>query len=180
MCMIDYASSCNLGSRGEDFVISFLSWFRPTSVITRITSRHGQKEYGDFYWNLGDKTYSVDVKTEESDKYGNFFFEHWSNKHRETPGWGFTSNMDLLIYLFLKSNKYNLLDFKGFKYWAYELKNIYEFPLKPQQKYRQINDSWGYCVPISLCRKIPELKLTEFNTEKFYCEFYNNQPSLIR
>ena len=173
--MLTYENSCNLGEIGEKYVIEFTKWLNPKSEAIRITSKDDQKNYGDFYWSFGGCTYSVDVKTEESDKYGNFFFEYWSNRKYKTLGWGPISKMSILAYLFIEDNKLYLINFQNFKIWAYEQENIFDFTLKPQWKYSQLNDSWGYCVPISYCKKVPELELIEFDTERFYNEIYSEK-----
>jgi hypothetical protein len=62
-----------------------------------------QRKYGDLFLNRpnGDVC-AVEIKAEREEKFGNFFFEHWSNRSRETPGWMRTLDVDWLLYHFLR------------------------------------------------------------------------------
>lgn len=160
--MLDYKKSVVIGELGEKLVSNYLHRLYPNSTITFIDSPELQKSHGDFYWKVGNETYSFDVKTEESDKYGNFFFEYWSNRQRGTYGWGPSSQMSLLAYLFLKERRLFFFNFKKFQDWAYLEKNIFSYPLKKQGKYNQLNDSWGHCVPVTFYREIKSLSVMEF------------------
>ena len=62
-----------------------------------------QRKYGDLFMNRpnGDVC-AVEIKAEREEKFGNFFFEEWSNRLRETPGWMRTLDVDWLLYHFLR------------------------------------------------------------------------------
>lgn len=172
MFISDFKKSTDIGNLGECIVSSYLIHRYPKSVITKITSKELQKLHGDFYWTTGGQTFSIDVKTEKSDRYGNFFFEYWSNRQKETRGWGLYSQMSLLVYFFLKEQRMFFFNFKKFQSWAYRERNIFSYPLKKQGKYDQLNDSWGHCVPITFFRSIPSLNVLEVNTSLFYTEVF--------
>lgn len=123
-----------------------------------------QKAVGDLLMNAPDQTiYSIEVKAEREDKYGNLFLETWSNKSRFTLGWMFTLNADLLFYHFVLNDDLYIINFQSLKRWAFSDKtpNIYTYPERPQNKYSQLNDTWGRCVPINIIREHVGLK--QFN-----------------
>ena len=92
----------------------------------------------------------VDVKSEETNKHGNFFLESWSNKARGKRGWMFTAHYTKLWYYFLDTSELFIIDFARLKTWAVE--RITDFPEREQNKYDQLNDTWGRCVPIGVIR----------------------------
>lgn len=157
-----YLKASALGHQGECEVMDYLQHKYSNFEITPIVDEKSQKLYGDFYWNVGGNQLSVDVKTEKEDKYGNFFFEYWSNKESNVPGWCVDLEADLLAYYFLEDKKLYLINFKAFKEWAYIKKQVFKFPLRKQSKYNQRNDSWGHCVPIKFCKECADLKVVEF------------------
>ena len=99
----------------------------------------------------GKSIYFIDLKTENEDKYGNLFLETWSNKKRNTPGW-FPPDVgvkaDFVYYIFLKQKILYILDLPKLRKWAFEEGNIRRYPEKMQNKYDQLNDTWGRCVKI--------------------------------
>ncbi len=110
-----------------------------------------QKNAGDLIFKVNGEIYFADLKTEQSNRYGNFFLETWSNKSRNTPGWldpkvGIQS--DYLFYIFLEQKMMYSFNFPELRRWAYEQNNLKRFPEKCQKKYDQLNDTWGVCVPI--------------------------------
>jgi hypothetical protein len=132
-----------------------------------------QRKYGDLLMNRpnGDVC-AVEIKAEREEKFGNFFFEEWSNRSRETPGWMRTLDVDWLLYHFLRdargpgplpgSNSRSIgilycIPFPQLKEWAYTRPSrtrrevpgrVHDYELRRQTKYDQLNDTWGYAVNI--------------------------------
>ncbi|HUE15083.1 MAG TPA: hypothetical protein VMR25_13010, partial [Planctomycetaceae bacterium] len=85
-----------------------------------------QKKYGDLLMNRPNgEICAVEIKAEQEEKYGNFFFEEWSNRSRQTPGWMRTLDVDWLLYHFLRdaSSSTGILyciPFPDLQRWAYE------------------------------------------------------------
>ena len=112
-------------------------------------ARDLQKTVGDALFNSdSDTVWSIEIKAEEQDKYGNLFLETWSNRKQYTPGWMITLNADLLLYHFISDQKLVRLPLQNLKAWAFQDGKIYEYPEKEQNKYTQLNDTWGRTVPI--------------------------------
>ncbi len=111
-----------------------------------------QQNFGDLIAKKGKALYFIDIKTENEDKYGNFFLETWSNKKRNTPGWFIPDRgvkADFVYYIFLKQKTLYVLDLPKVRKWAFDGKNIERYPEKMQNKYDQLNDTWGRCVKIN-------------------------------
>lgn len=114
-----------------------------------------QKTCGDVFMNGHDgKIYAVEIKAEAEEKYGNFFLEVWSNLSRYTTGWMFNLDCDILLYHFIKQDELYVINFQHLKDWAFRKENgnklgrIWDYPLRPQKKRTQLNDTWAFCVPI--------------------------------
>lgn len=110
-----------------------------------------QQNFGDLIVKKGKAIFFIDIKTENEDKYGNFFLETWSNKKRNTPGWFPLEagvKADFVYYVFLKQKLLYILDLPKLRKWAFEEHNIERYPEKMQNKYDQLNDTWGRCVKI--------------------------------
>lgn len=113
-----------------------------------------QKSIGDVLYNSDAETvYSIEIKAEMSNKHGNLFLETWSNRSRFTLGWMFTLNADLLLYHFLEENELYVINFERLRKWAFHEGRIYSFREKCQEKYQQLNDTWGRCVPIIVIQR---------------------------
>lgn len=134
-------------------------------------ARDLQKRVGDVLFNSDASTvYSVEIKAEQENKYGNFFLETWSNRSRFTPGWMVTLQADLLLYHFVEQDELYRIPFQKLKRWAWQSGGhggIYKYPERCQSKYEQKNDTWGRCVPISdltalLALAAPYRPLAEF------------------
>lgn len=126
-------------------------------------SRLLQETLGDVLLNRGGKVYGIEVKTEKTNAYGNFFFETWSNKNFEPrrPGWIYTSIADMFWYYFIEQDELYTIDARKLFKWAHENPSVYvpggvgrmyDFPEKAQSKYEQRNNTCGRCVPISVIR----------------------------
>ena len=123
-------------------------------------ARDLQKSAGDFLYNKGgpDTVYGAELKSEESKKHPNFFFETWSNLSRFTPGWMFTLSTDVLLYHFLDDDELYVIPFHKLRVWAFQKGRLYEFPEKPQRKRQQKNDTWGRCVAIEVASRELDLQ----------------------
>ena len=116
-------------------------------------SKELQKRYGDIFLNgKGGGLQAIEIKAEESDLYDNFFLETWSNRSRLTVGWMITLRCDWLLYHFLEQDDLYFIDFPALQHWAFRENNIYAYQEKPQNKYKQMNDTWGRCVPHKIVR----------------------------
>jgi hypothetical protein len=122
-----------------------------------------QETIGDCIFQMPEgRAWSVEIKVEEDDKYGNLFLETWSNRnleHRDShiargsnPGWFLKCQADLLFYYFVMQDKLYVFDLFKLKRWAFREGRIYsaEFKEKLQGKRLQQNDTWGRCVPIAI------------------------------
>jgi hypothetical protein len=133
-------------------------------------SKELQKTVGDVLLNKEsdpERVWGIEIKTEAENKHGNLFIETWSNRKRFTPGWIYMLNTDILLYYFQKEKYLLSIPFMNLKRWAFiestgwELPGrLWEFPEKPQAKYKQLNDTWGRCVPIEIIRA--EIKIKEY------------------
>jgi hypothetical protein len=112
-----------------------------------------QKSVGDVLVNsTREHVTCIEVKAEEQHT-GNLFLERWSNRSRFTAGWFETLNTDLLWCHFLDADVVYELPFARLRQWMYwherrghPLANRFEHA--KQQKYSQLNDTWGYIVPL--------------------------------
>ena len=124
-----------------------------------------QETTGDAIMQTPDRrAWSVEVKVEERDDYGNLFLETWSNKNLDdadrraqygsNPGWLLKLRSDLLLYYFLDADKLCVMSLFRLQQWAFGCKDngnvarLYDFKEKRQGRRMQANDSWGRCVPI--------------------------------
>jgi len=122
-------------------------------------SKFLQETIGDGLFNdyRDEKCWAFELKTEDENRHGNFFLEYWSNLSRFNPGWLFKLNTDLLFYQFLKERHLYCMSFPKLRHWAFRQTNrfgwpgrIFEFELKKQKRHIQLNDTWGFCVPITI------------------------------
>ncbi len=121
-------------------------------------ARELQRTVGDVLYNHDDETvWSIEIKAEEKFT-GNLFIERWSNRSRFTPGWLETLNCDLLLYHFLGNDSlygYNFYKLRQWFYWGENGRHpaAHNYPQVKQRKYSQLNDTWGYLVPIDAIPK---------------------------
>jgi len=113
-----------------------------------------QATIGDVTLNHQERFYSIEVKTEQHDDYGNFFFETWSNKNfsRRKLGWMLTLIADVFWYYFLDCDCLYSINLRRLWEWAFIENRIYDFEEKEQAKHRQLNRTFGRCVPISVIK----------------------------
>lgn len=135
-----------------------LPWLRQRSQSVTETAHSEllQKMFGDWVQLTTNNIFrTIELKAEESNRYGNFFFEQWSNRQPPywTPGWMCTCHAEWLFYYFVEERTLYVMDFGKLKMWAFgdgrpSKGEIYGYPVKPQKKYEQLNATWGWCVPI--------------------------------
>lgn len=128
-----------------------------------------QRTFGDAIGTAQDgKTQWIDFKIEQSNRYHNFFIEEWSNRSRGNPGWLHKINCHVIMYYFYEEKDLYRFEKEELLNWAFHGKsrsdpeNLYrilDFPLKPQSKYKQKNDTWGFCVPTrTILQEVPGAK----------------------
>lgn len=154
-----------------------------------------QEVIGDVIWNdRNGRMWTVEIKAEEENNFGNLFLETWSNRNLEDPdsharrgsnaGWLFKVQGDLLFYYFIKCDSLYIFNVLGLKRWAFgygeNQGRIYQYREKPQSKYSQRNDTWGRCVPISvlISEVSPKPKLIHPRQFDFWPEKVRNEPTL--
>jgi hypothetical protein len=108
------------------------------------------------------RAWSVEIKVEQEET-GNLFLESWSNRNLydasqhialgSNPGWFFKLRADLLLYYFLDTDTLFVLDFLRLKRWAFLDWRIARYPERPQSKYPQPNDAFGWCVPVEVLER---------------------------
>jgi len=99
--------------------------------------------------------HSIELKAETKEAHGNFFLETWSNMNfgRKKEGWMRTLNADFLFYYFIDVDQLYSIKFERLWEWAWIKDRIKNYPLKPQDKYDQLNKTMGRCVPIEVIKK---------------------------
>ena len=119
---------------------------------------------GDVILRMPDnELVSFELKADKT-QWPNVFFEEWSNKSTGRKGWLHSLKADKLVYHRMMFRE--CLEFEWPKFQAWAMKNIQKYPLKPQGKYVQRNDAWGYCVPtIELLKVSKEIGLTVWKFE---------------
>jgi hypothetical protein len=96
----------------------------------------------------------VELKIEQSNCHGNLFVETWSNRAWFTPGWLFTSKAEQLFYYFLEEDQLFVVGMHDLKSFIFQrnaenkLAVLSRYQEKPQAKYKQLNQTFGLCVPI--------------------------------
>jgi hypothetical protein len=68
---------------------------------------------------------------------------------------------DFLWYYFYDSKVLHSIQFTKLQDWAFNEGRVYQFQLKQQNAYQQLNDTWGAIVPISVVQN-------EIGLKKFY------------
>lgn len=127
-----------------------------------------QETVGDAVMNARDMTtWGIEFKIEQKHT-GNLFLETWSNLSRRNPGWMVKLNTDILLYYFLDCSSLYSIGFQRLVIWAFgdssafrngERVNrrspgrIYDFPERKQNRYNQLNDTWGRIVPLDVLRR---------------------------
>jgi len=130
-------------------------------------ARFLQVTIGDVILNDKEgRVWSVELKAEEKHT-GNLFLETWSNKNLidqqshaargSTIGWLYSCRADLLMYYFLDSDDLYIIPLLRLKRWAFgsngRAGRIYAFQEVEQEKYEQMNDTYGRLIPIAALAK---------------------------
>lgn len=154
-----------------------------------------QKKYGDLLVNMAanGEMNSIELKAERKPT-GNLFLEFWSNGSRYNLGWMLHSEADLLFYHILDSDELYIAPMKRLKRWFWfgigpkrqnGISIIHKpaylrFEAKRQNKYEQINDTWGCCVPVSVIKNEVGLKLVNPLGLFGIAEAINKPPDFTR
>ncbi len=96
----------------------------------------------------GDGGFTIELKAERSNKYGNLFLETWSHRRIGREGWMRTNRADVLIYHFLAEGLLYITTFRILRRWFAANEHRYEEKL--QKRHPQQNDTWGKPVPIKV------------------------------
>lgn len=138
----------------EEAIKELLPWLRGVcdSVDQTNFSSFLQKVWGDFIATKRGRSYSIELKAEWEHR-KNFFLEMFSNMKWGTPGWMLTSQANLLFYFFGETQTLYVMSLNRLREWAFAVDSAHRqrldsYPLKQQNKYDQLNDTWGRCVPI--------------------------------
>ena len=154
-----------VGDMGEAIIESALKRrFKDVRTTPkRIKLQHTWSDFvipGD---RFGSRHMMIEVKTELSHT-GNLFWERYSNRGNDIPGWGKTTTAHEIFYLFWKDAiGYRLTNVQNLKWLIDYYSN--EFPLVEQKKHVQDNDSWGYLVPIKWFQS-EDIHKFDFSDEK--------------
>lgn len=133
-----------------------------------------QRQHGDILVNMAKtkELCSIELKAERRAT-GNLFLEFWSNGSKFNFGWMAYSDADLLFYHFLDADELYIVPMHKLKRWFWlgigpkrkdgtsriHRPGFVRFPLKLQNKYDQMNDTWGVPVPALVIRQEVGLKM---------------------
>ncbi len=152
-----FDSASDVEARAMEDLLPFLESKGGRAILTAgetWLSMYLQTTVGDALVSCRERNglVAVEFKVEESDDYGNFFLETWSNRQRFTLGWMYKLRTDVLWYYFLASKELYSISFERLRKWAFHDDKgpgrVFAFNLKKQKKRDQMNDTWGHCVPI--------------------------------
>ena len=145
-----------LGIQGEREVLMFLNRVASRVDVT-VSSAFLQQVWGDFTITKHGQDCGIELKAEQSNRWGNLFLETWSNREWRTLGWLFKLRGDYLFYYFVEQQELWTMPIPALQDWAFGVGDgqghIWTYPEKKQSKYDQKNDSWGRCVPIVTLQK---------------------------
>ena len=123
-------------------------------VVERLHEINSNPTYetcGDLRIKKGDKVCIVELKAEEVEETGNFFMETWSHKKIGRKGWFRTCKAEYLLYIFKDTGNFYKMTFDEIRDFVSD--NTWRYREVLQQKHKQENDTWGYCIPINTLRK---------------------------
>ncbi len=153
-----WTETCKVESRGQEILLPWLRQ-RYDNIVVNSGGRLQieLQKIADMFANKGDKVIALEIKVEDKNLHDNLFLESWSNKSRYNPGWLIKSEADLLVYYFLADDEAFVFNLQKLKNWAFKSMlgkwQVANYPEKMQEKYKQRNDTWGWCVPIDICMK---------------------------
>lgn len=133
-----------------------------------------QRRFGDVLISMAanGEMLSVEMKAEQRDS-RNLFLEVFSNGSRYTFGWMAYCDADLLFYHFIDTDRLYITHMQRLRRWFWfgigprrangetriHTPGFVRFPPKRQNKYKQLNDTWGSCVPINVIKEEVGLRL---------------------
>jgi len=163
-----------------EHILPFLDSYALDGRIIIITNKYMQKNCGDIvYSNNHNDSIVIEIKSEASEKYNNFFLETWSNRKWRTVGWMVTNNSDYLFYFFVDTKKLYVINMHKLIKWCFEDGRMFDYPEKKQRKNIQLNDTYGRCVPIEVIKNEVGLKVYCLNSQKQIAKpKYVNQMSI--
>ena len=141
-----------LGDKGEKLVLMLLREYYNDVRPAKKGDIDLQSTWGDLVvvgrLQFGFKRYTkIEVKTEFSHT-GKLFWEEYSNRTLDRPGWGLTCQADELFYLFWKEAiGYRIPDLQECIRQFEKTRN--EFKPMQQTKHAQNNDTWARLVPVN-------------------------------
>ena len=166
-----YTDACRIEADGVDDLVRFLDQQSGTGRVVLTDkgrlSKFLQETVGDAVFNCrSGKLWSVEFKIERKHT-GNLFLETWSNLDRRNPGWMVKLDADILLYYFLDVPVLYAVNFQRLCKWAFGDSDewtdgrqpsqspgrIYTYPERRQNKYNQLNDTWGRCVNVDVLRR---------------------------
>lgn len=107
------------------------------------------QQVGDILAQGSNDQKVLEIKCESTEKYGNFFFESWSNRKRSMLGWIHKLKADVLIVYFLDTGNAYCMKVPELRDWLFEKGNLWKYPEKVQGKWKQKNESAGHLVKIA-------------------------------
>lgn len=164
-----------------------------------------QERFGDLLFNdRSGRLWGVECKAEQ-EYTGNLFLETWSNRNLDdpqshadrgsNPGWLMKTSADLLFYHFLDRDALFVMNLLDLKRWAFRVPSkhkseracrirveqlfgrIWDFPLRPQKKYDQKNDTWGRCVPLTVLGDELDIQPKRFSVEQLRLDLLGTQAA---
>jgi capsid portal protein len=154
--MSAYSDACKVEARAW---MMLAPWMDSKGYTVEDTKKHPfiQKYIGDKYVTAPDGVeFSLEMKAEESNKYGNLFLETWSN-YPHKPGWIVTTRAEYIWYCFLEQRELHQLVLEEVKGWF--RKNNGSMRELVQRKRQQRNDTRGVGAPIAKLSQLPSYKL---------------------
>lgn len=116
-----------------------------------------QQSCGDYHLRIHGEIGTLELKTERKST-GNLFLEMFSNRNLEDPanhfrlgstaGWLQTSRARWLAYTFLDQRLVHVCSMLALQRWAFRRERVWQYPFRRQGQYAQLNDTWGFCVPV--------------------------------
>ena len=148
MCANGYTAACNVEKLAEADLLPYMEQRWPTFVYLTRHHKLVQKFCGDVLARDCETAKYIEIKAEQKHT-GNLFIEYWSNRHRHTMGWFHICQADWLWYYFVDDRKLYVFQMQELREWARGDKGrLLNYPLVRQNKYDQLNDTWGYLVPV--------------------------------
>ncbi len=164
-----------IGDRGVRIVMKFIqNWLdeRGKGETARlINDIDDNRRFGDIVFAIDGIEYSLESKAELLHS-PRLFLETYSNKKRRTPGWFYTTEANLVSYLFLESNILHIMNMISFKRWAKATLNLDKYPGIPAERNGQPNDPHGRLPSFEEMRRIQEIDLKTYDVSQLGKELW--------